>query len=121
MPIQEIYIRQPEDPKFNATTLDFSDEYEIIISKIFMILNTRKGEVLGDYNFGVSLEDLLFTFEINDTEIETKVLNQIRTYIPESIKFDIKLSVKRYRGEVRDIILLDFIIDGRQSFGVLVK
>lgn len=121
MAVQEIYIRQPQDPKFNENTLDFSDEIEMLISKILMILNTRKGDVLGDYNFGVSIEDLLFTFELSDSELETKILNQIRKYVFEAQKFNLELSIKRFRGQVRDIVLLDFIIDGRQSFGVLVK
>lgn len=121
MAIQEIYIRQPNDPKYKDDVLEFSDEYEILISKILMILNTRKGEVLGDYNFGVSLEDLLFTFDIDDSELESKILNQVRSYIPEAQKFKLQLSIKRFRGQIRDIILLDFIIDGRESFGVLIK
>ena len=35
--IQEIYIRNPEDPNFKVNVLDHSDPIESIISKIKMI------------------------------------------------------------------------------------
>jgi hypothetical protein len=119
--IQEIYIRQPEDPKYIDTKLDTSDEYEMLTSKILMILNTRKGEVFGDQNFGVNLEDRLFSFAIDEEALKREIFDQVQLYIPESNKFNIQINVSRFKGSVRDIILLDFIIDGRKLFGVMVK
>ena len=119
--IQEIYIRPIDDQKYEETKLEVSDEYEMLYSKILMILSTRKGEVFGDPNFGVSLEDQLFTFNIDEGKLREQIFNQISLYVPESGKFNLKLEVKRFRGSVRDIILLDFIVDGRKSFGVMVK
>jgi len=119
--IQEIYIRPIGDPKYNEDKLDVSDEYEMLYSKILMILSTKKGEVLGDPNFGLSLEEQLFTFDIDEGKLREQVFNQISLYAPESGKFKLKLEIKRFRGSVRDIILLDFIVDGRKSFGVMVK
>lgn len=119
--IQEIYIRQPNDPKFNDKLLDISDEYEMLYSKILMILNTKKGEVLGDPSFGVSLEDYLFTFEVSDSEIQSAIFTQIQTYVDEYKLFNLKLDIKRFKGTVRDIILLDFFVDGRKAFGVMVN
>lgn len=119
--VQEIYIRQPNDPKFQDELLDFSDEYEMLYSKILMILNTRKGEVLGDPNFGVSLEEYLFTFELSDTELQSEIFTQIQAYVEEYKLFDVKLDIKRFRGTVRDIILLDFFVNGRKSFGLMVN
>lgn len=119
--IQEIYIRQPEDPKYEPDKLDVSDEYEMLYSKILMILSTRKGEILGDPNFGVSLEDRLFSFDVDENDLRTDIFAQIQQYAPESSKFRLKLEIKRFRGSVRDIILLDFTVDGRKSFGVMVK
>lgn len=119
--IQEIYTRDPNDPKYDGTRLDTSDQYEQLYTKILMILSTRKGEVLGDPNLGVSLEDKLFVFEINEQELKKEIFSQISLYVPEAGKYNLGLNVKRFRGSVRDIILLDFTIDGRKSFGVMVK
>lgn len=119
--IQDIYIRDLEDPKYNPDKLDHSDEYEMLFSKILMILGTRHGDVLGDPNFGASLEDKLFSFGLSESSVRDEVYTQIQQYIPESSKFNITLDVKRFRGSVRDIFLLDFVVDGRKSFGVMIK
>lgn len=119
--VKEIYIRQPEDPKFNNDIIDFSDEYEMLYTKIMMILNTRKGEVLGDPSFGVSLEDELFTFETDETTLQSRIFTQIEKYVEEARLFDLKLDIKRFRGTVRDIILLDFFVNGKKAFGLLVN
>jgi hypothetical protein len=119
--LQDIYVRQPDDPNFQYNRLDVSDEYEMLFGKLMMILNTRKGDILGDANFGVSLEDRLFTFNIDEETLRTEVFSQIEAYIPEASKFKLKMEIKRFKGTVRDLILLDFTVDGRKSFGVVVK
>ncbi len=119
--IQEIYTRDPNDPKYDVTKLDTGDKYEQLYTKILMILSTRKGEVLGDPNLGVSLEDKLFVFEINEQELKSEIFQQVAKYIRNHSQYNLKLDIKRFRGSVRDIILLDFLIDGIKSFGVLVK
>lgn len=119
--IEEIYIRTDDDPKYIDTIIEHSNELEMLLGKILMILKTRKGEVLGDPAFGVSLEDYLFTFELDENRIRNEISNQISMYAPESSMFDIKIEIKRFKGTVRDIVLLDFIIDGRKSLGLLVK
>jgi phage baseplate assembly protein W len=119
--IEEIYIRTQDDPKYNENTLEHSSELEMLLGKIMMILKTRKGEVLGDPAFGVSLEDYLFTFNLDENRIRREISEQISIYAPESSIFNIKIDIKRFKGSVRDIILIDFILDGRKSLGLLVK
>jgi phage baseplate assembly protein W len=119
--IKEIYIRTSDDPKYIDTALEHSEEVEMLLGKIMMILKTRKGEVLGDPDFGVSLEDYLFTFELNEERIRSEIFDQIIMYMPEAENFNLKLEIKRFKGTVRDLILLDFLIDGRKALGVLVK
>lgn len=119
--IQEIYTRDPSDPKYDASKLDTGDRYEQLYAKILMILSTRKGEVMGDPNLGVSLEDKLFVFDINEADLKKEIFNQISKYIQDAAEYDLKLQIKRFKGTVRDVILLDFFVNGRKSFGVMVK
>ena len=60
MPINEIYIKNPNDTTYQDNILEHSDIYESILAKIRMILETRTGEVLGDANFGVNLKNMFF-------------------------------------------------------------
>ena len=119
--ISEIYIRNSGDAKYIEDRIQTSDEYEILWSKIYMILSTKKGEVLGDPDFGLSLEELLFTFNIDEIKLRQNIFDQITVYISEASRFNLKLDIKRFRGTARDIIILDFIIDGREKFGIMVK
>ena len=119
--IREIYIRTQDDPKYISTALEHSEEIEMLLGKILMILKTKKGEVLGDPDFGVNLEDYLCTFDLDEERIRKEIFNQITIYIPEAVIFNLKLEIKRFKGSVRDFILLDFVVDGRRSLGVLVK
>ena len=71
--IQEIYIRDPEDPNFKINVLDHSDPIESIISKMRMIFGTRQGQVLGDLNFGIGLEDKVFETRVNKIQLEEDI------------------------------------------------
>lgn len=119
--VKEIYIRTEDDPAYRSDIIDHSSELEIVISKILMILKTNKGEVLGDPGFGVNLENYLFTFDLDEHSIKKEITDQISTYITESKLYNINIELKRFRGTVRDLILLDIIIDGRKMAGVLIK
>ena len=79
--IKDIYIRAPEDPNFVYGVYEHEDAIESIISKIKMILGTRQGTTLGDVNFGVSIEDLIYETRINTFDLEEKIKAQITTRI----------------------------------------
>ena len=82
--IQEIYIRNPEDPNFKVNVLDHSDPIESIISKIKVIFGTRQGQTIGDLNFGIGLEDLIFETRVNKVQLEEDIKRQIDEYVSES-------------------------------------
>lgn len=119
--MRDIYIRNEDDPKFNPNILEVSNNLELLISKLFMLLNTREGDVLGDVGFGLNLEDYIFTFDFSEDRLKEEISKKIYIYIPELNEYDFKIEVKRFRGTVRDMVLLDFFIDGRKTVGVLVK
>ena len=81
--ISDIYNRSPEDPNYVYGILQHSDPIESIISKIKMIFGTSQGQVLGDLNFGVGLEDLVFQTRINKLELEEQIKSQILQYVDE--------------------------------------
>jgi len=120
--IKELYIRNPEDPNYKINVLDHSDPIESIISKIKMILGTRKGEVIGDFNFGLGIEDLIFETRINKLNLEENIRNQINTYIDESADYKIDPEVSFGRAkEGYDYCVIDIYIDNNKTYGILVK
>ena len=117
----EIYIRNPEDPNYRYGVFEHSDPIESIISKIRMILGTTQGQVLGDLNFGVGIEDLIFETRINKLELEEKIKKQVQQYISESSKFKIEPSVSFGKADGFDFCVIDFYINDEKAIGVLVK
>ncbi len=82
---------------------------------------TRKGEVLGDPNFGLSLEDLLFEFGFSANELKTAFSQQIAAYLPEASDFDLSLDINFVPGTVRDLAYIDIYVNGTKSFGVVAE
>jgi len=119
--IKDLYIRNPEDPNYSYGTLEHSSVIESIITKIKMILGTRQGSVIGDLNFGLGIEDLIFETRINALQLEEKMKNQFSIYIAESRDYQITPKVTFGREVGYDYAICDIFINGNKVFGVLVK
>lgn len=120
--IREIYTRNPEDPNFKLNVLEHADPIESIISKIKMILGTRQGQILGEFNFGIGIEDLVFETRVPKLQLEEDIRRQVNQYISEAAdyKIDPKVSFGR-ADEGYDYCVIDIYIDDQRTFGVLVR
>lgn len=119
--IKDIYTRDSHDPNYVYGILDFSDPIESIITKLRMLMGTSQGQVLGDLNIGIGIEDLVFETKINKLELEEKIKNQIQQYISESADYKIEPKVSFSKGDGYDICLIDFFINDTKVVGILVK
>jgi phage baseplate assembly protein W len=118
--IKEIYSKDPTDPNYNPNTIDHSDVYETVLSKIRMILYTKPGEVLGDAYFGVNLEEYVFSLNSSNTTIKEKINEQIQRYVPESLVMNIAVDVKFASRETYDECYIDIKIDGTTAMGLII-
>jgi len=119
--IREIYNRNPSDPNYVYGVLEHSDPIESIISKIKMIFATSQGQILGDLNFGVGLEDLVFETRINKMELEEKIKSQISQYIEESKDYKIEPRVSFGKADGYDYAVIDIFINEQRVIGILIK
>ena len=119
--IKDLYVKPPTDPNYNVEKLEHSDPIESIKTKLKMILGTRQGQVFGDINFGVGIEDLIFETKINKMQIEEKISSQIYQYVSESREYQIRPSVQFGKGDGYDYCVIDFYINDQKTMGVLVS
>jgi len=119
--IRDIYTRTPKDPNYKVNILEHSDPLESIISKIKMLLGTSQGQILGDLNCGIGLEELVFETRINKLELEEKIKNQISQYITESSDYKIDPKVSFGKGDGYDMCIVDIFINDQKVVGILVK
>lgn len=122
--IQDIYVRNEHehDPSYQNNIITYSDELEQTISMVKMILTTRKGEILGDPEFGVSIEDQIFTLNVSLTQIENDIRYQIAKYITISNPtYEIDVNASYVQGITRDAVYIDVLFNHQKLLGILVK
>ncbi len=97
--LRDIYLSPESDPAYRPDQLEVYDEIESTLQQIKMTLFTRKGEVLGDYNFGLEVDKYLFEFSIDPFILSREAQNQIDVYVLESKKRTIAVSPASYSDE----------------------
>lgn len=121
--IREIYIRSTDDQNYRGPrVVDFEDDIEAIITQIKVLFGTSKGQILGSYNFGVGLEDLVFETNYTGADLEDKINEQIGLYIAPSFpKHDINAKVQfGHHEDGYDYALIDIFIDELNVVGIQV-
>jgi len=110
--ILDFYILYPGHPRYESANLIEDDLIRIIIQKYEMIIFTIKGDVLGDPDFGASLENLLHTTLLSKEAVEDDIKSQINIYIPElqGRKYTLRVEFFQDPNDFRDIMFIRFQI-----------
>jgi hypothetical protein len=106
--LRDFYTRTNEDPKYLENRLEISDEIESAIQQVKMTLFTKKGEVLGEPDFGINLDSYLFDYSIDPQGLGRDATGQINKYVAEARKRQISVSPAIYPDDKsnRDIFVL---------------
>ena len=119
--LREIYIRDENDPFYDPTMIDYSNEVESVISQIRMILGTKQGDVLGEYYFGVDLEYMVYNTRKSAEEVAEKIREQIRANVYHSDRISVDVEVNfGDSGKGYDYGVIDILINGSKAIGFLV-
>lgn len=114
----DIYTRIEGDPNFIPNKIEITEDLEYLLIQLEMILFTRRGDVLGDDNFGASLDDLIFSTNLSGAAIENIVREQIRSYIPLANTYNVDTRCEFYKGVEKDTAILDIVVDGTTIIGM---
>lgn len=114
----DLYTKRNIEVNYRDDKLEESDPIRIYVQKIKMILFTKKGEVVGDTNFGVDLERLLFKKNLNNEQIKKEVQDQLGIYCSEFDKYDTKINVKFYKFNNRDECEINISINNMDVISV---
>ena len=106
--LRDFYTRTMEDPKYLGDRVEISDELESAVQQVKMTLFTKKGEVLGEPDFGIELDSYLFEYSIDPSRLSQDATSQINKYVAESRKRQISVSPSMYPDDKsnRDIFVL---------------
>jgi phage baseplate assembly protein W len=106
--LRDFYMRTEGDPKYRPDQVEITDELEATVQGIKMTLFTNKGEVLGEPDFGVSIDNYLFEYSVDPFSVSAEAAEQINKYVGESRKRKIEVRPSIYADTVsnRDILVL---------------
>ena len=106
---RNFYIRWPGHPKYKEGDIIVDDELTNIIQKIEMILFTKKGDFIGDLDFGADIEYYLWETSVSVPFIKSQIQDQFNTYVPELLNYRYVLDVSITEGTLKDILIIDII------------
>ena len=120
--VNEIFIREETDPYYVDGVLETGNTTENIISKIRMFLGTVPGDVLGDDNFGIDIEYLVFNTKQSAKEIEKQINENLLSYLGNigNVSVDVNVSFGQDVNGGSDYAVIDFSLNGVKSIGILV-
>ena len=113
-----MYIKTIGDPNYSTTSVHTKNEIAQLITQIETILFTNKGEVLGDPDFGCSLNDMIYSLNANEFTLKKEIDKQIARYCPLASKYMVDAKISFIRGEVRDEAYIDILIDSKYMISV---
>ena len=116
----DIYFKLPSDPIYNPNGVEEDNNVEIFLQQLDMILSTKKGSLFGDPEFGLSLDQYLWSFAGGSGTIKQEIYQQISQYTDNTESIDFEIDVNFIKGEIWDSILVDIIVDGTKVAGYLM-
>jgi phage baseplate assembly protein W len=108
---RDFYLREENDPAFRPSQLEVYDDLESTIQQVKMTLFTRKGEVLGEPDFGINIEKYLFEFSISPFSLSNEAESQINKYVSETRKRKITTRPASYNDDRSNREIFVLLID----------
>jgi phage baseplate assembly protein W len=119
----DIYFKTTDYQFFKQNEIEVEDELEQFLQNVDMVISTPKGSVLGDPNFGCSLEQFLWDTTKGGYDIKQEISSQIYDYVVYEnnvgINYDIEVSF--IKGEIYDTAIVDLIIDRTKVVGYVIN
>lgn len=115
----DFYFRNQNDPNFKDGILQVTDEIENTVQQVRMTLLTKKGEVLGEPDFGFDSDKYVFEFDNFSTKVIDQDANeQVRDYVMMAKKYQLEVQSGYLDGiddEFRPGLVLNVKINGNQT------
>jgi len=116
----ELYIKTSGDPNFDASQMQADEEIQMMLTQIETLIFTTRGDVMGSPDFGLNIEDYIYSFRYNDTMLKGMIESNINTYIPLAIKYPVYVNVEFMQETERNLVYIDISVDNRYGIGLYI-
>lgn len=110
-----------EDEELFVDAYGIDNLLDLFLQEIDLILETQRSSILSKRHFGADVESYLWKTQVNASQIETEIRQQIEQYSDTSKNFDYDISVDIAAGTNRDIGIIDVTIKDKISQLQLAK
>jgi len=107
----DIYLRQAYTKNYSEKTVEVNDMLEIFLQEIEMILTTPMTSVLGSSKFGASLDLYLHTFGTNESDMKSRINDQIKQYAAYSGEFGWEVDVTFYKVGESETAVVEVLVE----------
>jgi len=116
----EFYIKKYGDPKFDNSQMEIDDEITELLIQLETMLFTTKGSVLGSPEFGLNLDDYVYSFRYNDNMLVKLIREDINRFIPLSKKYSVEVTAD-FTDEVdRHLVFISIVVDAKYQVGLYI-
>lgn len=116
----EFYIKTFGDPNHDPLKLHSASEVSQLITQLETLFFTKKGEVLGNPDFGLDLEKYIFTLQYNTVMLRGEIEKEIYKYVPLARKFNVIVNVEMSELHSSSIMFVDVSIDNTYKLQVVI-
>jgi hypothetical protein len=119
----DIYFKLDSYPYYNPKEIELTESIDVFIQQLDMLFSTPKTSVLGSPNFGIDLEQYIWSTAKSTSSIRQEIINQINEYISYDLLdyIDYDIEINYLKGDVWDTVVVDVIIDGTKVAGYAAK
>jgi len=107
----DIYLRKSYSKNYSPNTIEVNDILEIFLQEIEIILTSPMTAVIGSPKFGASLDMYLHTLGTNESDMKSRINQQIQEYSSYASDFSWKVSVTFYQIENEEAAVVDVTVE----------
>lgn len=118
--LKDLYAIPNGEKRYKDNVVELTDELDVIIQQIDLLLFTNKGDVLLMPDFGCSLERYLFETSFNESVIKSIILDQIEKYIYLKGTYKVDVDVSFIKWDFNVAMVVDLKINNKKIASYLV-
>lgn len=118
--LKELYCIPNGEKRFDEKAVELTNELDVIIQQVDLLLFTKKGDVLMFPDFGCNLEEYLFETSYNERAVKSIIEEQIRNYIYTKGSYSVTVDVKFIKWDYNVAMLVDLKIDNKKVTSYIV-
>ena len=111
--LKEIYATPNGEKRYKDNVVELSNELDVIIQQIDLLLFTNKGDVLMMPEFGCNLERYLFETSFNESAIKSIIMEQINNYIYLRGTYTVDVDVSFIKWDFNVAMVVDLKINNK--------